>query len=102
MLSFEVPRMTALRRRSVALLAVTMGMVFAARAQEKPAPAQPAQPQQPPPQEQPPPADPNQPVFRTGINFVRVDAIVTDRQGKPVAELKQNDLPVFQDNKTHT
>ena len=34
---------------------------------------------------QPPPTpDPAQPVFRTGINFIRVDAIVTDRQGNPV------------------
>ena len=31
---------------------------------------------------------PQQPTFRTGINFVRVDAIVTDRQGNPVADLK--------------
>ncbi|MEZ5284387.1 MAG: hypothetical protein R2712_06175 [Vicinamibacterales bacterium] len=26
-------------------------------------------------------------MFRTGINFVRVDVIVTDRQGQPVADL---------------
>ncbi len=54
--------------------------------------------QQPPPPPQPA-ADPNQPVFRTGINFVRVDAIVTDRQGNPVSDLKQTDFEVFEDNK---
>src|SRR5207247_7897316 len=49
-----------------------------------------AQDQQPPP---PPP------VFRTGINFVRVDVIVTDKSGKPVADLKQSDFQVTEDNK---
>src|SRR5712691_1706064 len=49
-----------------------------------------AQDQQPP---QPPP------VFRTGINFVRVDVIVTDKSGKPVADLKQSDFQVTEDNK---
>ena len=31
-------------------------------------------------------------VFRTGINFVRVDVIVTDNKGNPVADLKQSRL----------
>ncbi|MGH9203693.1 MAG: VWA domain-containing protein, partial [Vicinamibacterales bacterium] len=53
---------------------------------------QPAQPQT-----QPAPGDP--PVFKTGIHFVRVDAIVTDQQGNPVSDLKQTDFEVFEDNK---
>ena len=52
---------------------------------------------------QPPPQDPNapptQPTFRTGINFVRVDAIVTDKQGRPVADLKPEDFEVLEDGK---
>ena len=36
-----------------------------------------------------PATDPQQPIFRTGINFVRVDVIVTDKSGKPVSDLKQ-------------
>ncbi len=48
---------------------------------------------QPPPQQQPPPADPPQPpVFRAGINFVRVDVIVTDKNGNPVADLEAGRL----------
>ena len=71
--------------------------------------------QQQPPQagagQQTPPADPaqasgdqqgeqaRQPVFRTGINFVRVDAIVTDKQGNPVADLTQADFEIQEDGK---
>ncbi len=40
-----------------------------------------------------------QPVFRTGINFVRVDAIVSDRQGNPVTDLKIEDFEIFEDGK---
>ena len=46
------------------------------------------------------PQDPNapvQPTFRTGINFVRVDAIVTDKQGRPVADLSPEDFEVLED-----
>ncbi len=60
-----------------------------------PAPAQPAPSQAPAPDQQ-------QPVFRTGINFVRVDAIVTDRKGNPVIDLKQTDFEVFEDGKPQT
>jgi VWFA-related protein len=60
----------------------------------------PAERQQPPPQGQPPPpADPQQPVFRTGINFVRVDVIVTDKNGNQVADLQQSDFDVTEDGK---
>ena len=37
---------------------------------------------------------PQQPVFRTGINFVRVDVIVTDKTGNPVSDLKPGDFEV--------
>ena len=75
------------------------------------APAQPAQQQPPtdeaPPQGQPPadqqgPDAPPQPTFRTGINFVRVDAIVTDKQGRPVADLKPEDFEVLEDGEPQT
>jgi VWFA-related protein len=51
-----------------------------------------------------PPADApdQQPVFRTGINVVRVDAIVTDRQGNPIVDLKPTDFEVFEDGKPQT
>jgi VWFA-related protein len=57
----------------------------------------------------PPPADqaagdqtpqaPQAPVFRTGINFVRVDVIVTDKNGGEVGDLKQTDFEVLEDGK---
>ena len=40
-----------------------------------------------------------QPTFRAGINFVRVDAIVTDKQGNPIADLKPTDFEVLEDGK---
>jgi VWFA-related protein len=58
------------------------------------------QQQQNQPQQQPPPADPAQPpVFRTGINFVRVDVIISDKTGNPVADLTQADFDVSEDGK---
>ena len=39
------------------------------------------------------------PVFRTGVNVVRVDVIVTDKTGQTVADLKQTDFQVTEDDK---
>jgi VWFA-related protein len=41
----------------------------------------------------------NPPVFRTGINYVRVDVIVSDKNGANVADLKQSDFEVLEDGK---
>ncbi len=57
-------------------------------ATEKPAQQPAAQDQQQPP-----------PRIRTGINFVRVDIIVTDRQGNPVLDLKQDEFRLKEDGK---
>jgi VWFA-related protein len=55
------------------------------------------QPQQPPPAD--PQQPPQQPVFRTGINFVRVDVIVTDSKGNPIDDLKAEDFEVVEEGK---
>src|SRR4051812_377223 len=63
--------------------------------------------QQPPPQQQPPaqqpPATPDAPqpppIFRAGINFVRVDVITSDKSGNPVGDLQQSDFDVTEDGK---
>ena len=47
----------------------------------------------------PPTPQPDQPVFRTGINTVRVDVIVTDRQGNAVTDLKLEDFEIQEDGK---
>lgn len=51
------------------------------------------QPQQTPPQ---------QPTFKTRIDNVRVDVIVTDKAGKPVTDLTQADFEVRENNKPQT
>src|SRR5687767_9958050 len=65
-----------------------------------------AQGQQTPPppagQQQPPAQDPQrsaQPPIRSGINFVRVDVIVSDRDGNPVLDLKPEEFSVSEDGK---
>ncbi len=43
-----------------------------------------------------------QPTFRAGIDFVRVDVIVSDEQGNPIADLQQSDFEVLEDGKPQT
>lgn len=80
---------------------VTAGVVAAAACAwtlvvaQQPAPP-PTEPQQPPADAAPDTQDP-QPTFRTGINFVSVDTIVTDRQGNPVDDLTADDFEVYED-----
>ena len=38
-------------------------------------------------------------MFRGGIDFVRVDVIVTDKKAQPVTNLTQNDFEVLEDGK---
>jgi VWFA-related protein len=45
---------------------------------------------------------PQPPVFRAGVNVVRVDVIVSDKDGKPVNDLKQEDFEVLEDGKPQT
>jgi VWFA-related protein len=73
------------------------------------APANPPQgaaqspPASPPPDSQPAPADQvPTPTFRTDINFVRVDVIVSDNKGNPVPDLRQEDFEVTEDGKPQT
>jgi VWFA-related protein len=89
-----------LRLRYGVLAAVLAApMALAVRAQDAPPPKPAAEP---PAAAQPPPAQPDQPIFRSDINFVRVDAIVTDRQGNPVQDLKETDFEVLEDGKPQT
>lgn len=57
-------------------------------------------PQTPPPgQQSADQTQPQPPIFRTGINFVRVDVIVSDKQGNAVADLQPGDFDVTEDGK---
>jgi VWFA-related protein len=88
--------------RAFAVLALVAAFYQAGSAQ------QPASPTGPPPQQQQPAAPPagapqaeaaQQPTFRTGINFVRVDVIVSDKKGTPIADLAATDFEVLEDGK---
>lgn len=96
----------ALLTLSVTLVGVSAQQSSAPPQQASPAPqepARPASPTPPPSGQDAPPQDPNapptQPTFRTDINFVRVDAIVSDKQGRPVDDLKLEDFEILEDGK---
>ncbi len=61
-------------------------------------------PQQPPAQQTPPAQDPPQrpPVFRAGVQLVRVDVTVTGRDDQPVADLQAADFEVTEDGVPQT
>jgi VWFA-related protein len=55
--------------------------------------------QQPAPQAQQPPLDQPPLTFRVEVNYVEVDAFVTDGQGKAVSNLTANDFELLEDGK---
>src|SRR6266404_5061752 len=86
----------ASRMRTLFAAGTALLLLFGAQGGAQQPPAQPQPAQQP----QPPPPDPNQPpIFRAGINFVRVDVIISDKSGNPVADLQQADFDVTEDGK---
>jgi VWFA-related protein len=84
--------MTA-RLRLMGLLVLMTGVALTAG--QAPAPS--AQQQQPaqPPAQQPP-------TFKVRVDFVEVDAVVTDREGRLVRDLKKEDFQVLEDGKSQT
>ena len=82
--------MQLLRPVLVVVLAAMLGVLPAAQQQQ--------QQQQPPPPPTPERVPGQQPI-RSGINFVRVDVIVTDKQGNPVLDLAQDEFQVAEDGK---
>ena len=83
-------------RLAYCVLAAVLAAPLALGVKAQNAPAQ--QPAPPATTPGAPPAD-QTPVFRTDINFVRVDVIVNDRQGNPVNDLRQEDFEVTEDGK---
>jgi hypothetical protein len=41
----------------------------------------------------------SQPSFKSGVNVVEVDVVVTDTKGQPVRGLKQGDFEILEDGK---
>jgi len=90
-------RSSSVRLALATLFAVSVAGAVAVVGQQAGQAPPPAAP--PAAQTAPAPAAEDQPVFRGGVNFVRVDAIVTDRQGNPVTDLTQDDFEVIEDDK---
>jgi VWFA-related protein len=83
-------------RVAAATWLVALGLTQTGQGQQAPADAQ------APDQELPVVQLPEQPIFRGGINFVRVDVIATDGKGNPVTDLKQTDFEVLEDDQPQT
>src|SRR5438132_13732807 len=90
------------RMKRSTLLAITllqfsvsaMAQQISASQQPKPSPS----PQQPATTQQLPPVS-NEDVVRITTNLVQVDAIVTDKDGKPVTDLKPEKIQILEDGK---
>ena len=83
----------------IVALALTL-LILTGRAQQQLQPPDQAPPDgaaQAPVQDEPQP-----PIFRSGINFIRVDVIVTDDDGRPVTDLEVGDFEVFEDGEPQT
>jgi VWFA-related protein len=80
------------RLRLMGLLVLVTGVALTAG--QAPAPS--AQQQPPPPPAQQPPT------FKVRVDFVEVDAVVTDREGRLVRDLTKEDFQVLEDGKSQT
>jgi VWFA-related protein len=80
------------------LAAIALAVVVQPPAQGSPQNPAPAQPQ-PQPSQQQQQQQQQPPTIRTGINYVRVDAIVTGKDGKPVLDMTQDEFAVAEDGK---
>jgi VWFA-related protein len=85
------------RLAAVSLLAA-LALAAQPQAQNTPPDGKPAQPQTQA-TDQPPQTPDQPPIFRAGINFVRVDVIVSDKNGNPVGDLKPEDFEVTEQGK---
>ena len=89
------------------LLLITSGHAQQQRQQPPDPPPGPGQDTTP---AQPPDPEPGQeeaagqaiPIFRTGINFIRVDVIVSDGDGNPVTDLTADDFEIYEDDDPQT
>ena len=82
------------RLRLIGLIVLATGAALTAGQ----APTAPAQ--QPPPPA--PSSAPQAPTFKVRVDYVEVDSVVTDRQGRLVRDLKKEDFQVLEDGKSQT
>jgi len=67
-----------------------------AKPKDEPPAQQPAPPAKPSPTPQ---SDSDDDIVKISTNLVQVDAVVTDRSGKPVTDLKQDEVQIFEDGR---
>ena len=84
----ERPLMIKRHLLAVSLIAQMIGGVVAQQTSTPP----------PPPQQQPQKPD-DADVVKITTNLVQVDAVVIDKNGKPVTDLKADEVQVFEDDK---
>ena len=95
--------MRAFVPRLLLLVAVCALVPAAVLTQEpRPTPAQTPPAQQPPPQQPQTPPAPEQPIFRSKVNLVRVDVTVMGRDGEPLQNLQPSDFVVKEDGVLQT
>jgi len=110
MLSFRAARggfglrwdmVTRLQRLTIVVILLALGMTGGAQQPPQQPPQQQQQQPATPPADQPQqnPQGQQPPTFRTGINFVRVDVIITDKNGNSVGDLQPTDFDVTEDGK---
>ena len=81
---------------ALTLAALSGGLLAAQQQPVSQAPAPPPQAQQPAQQT---PVDQPPVTFRVEVNYVEVDALVTDADGKPITNLTKDDFELFEDGK---
>jgi VWFA-related protein len=91
-----------MKKQMIRSSVVALALAATVAAQQPPAQPPPATPAQPPPATPatPDPASQIPPVtFKVEVNYVEVDAVVTDKQGNFVRNLGRDDFQVFEDGK---
>ncbi len=88
-----------MRRRFISFILVFQ-LALTAVGQQTPAPQATTPPQDPPPV--PEPRVDTQDVVKITTNLVQVDAVVTDKNGKRVTDLKPEEIELFEDGHTRT
>ena len=92
--------MASLTRKGTAGAAFLLFLIARGHAQAPQQQQQQQQQQQGQPQGNQAGQEPQQPpTFRTGINFVRVDVIISDKNGNAVGDLQQSDFDLTEDGK---
>lgn len=86
------------QRNSVLLALICLSCFLPVLAAQQSKPADQSTPQKDAPKDQAKPAK-EEDVVRISVTLVQVDAVVTDKQGKPVTDLKSSDFEIYEDGR---